>query len=69
MKIVQTNVYKVNGKLVVADSVKEAIDIYNTYYEDIYVTPPIIKSVNIVGDDDIPQSYYALLSQNEDNCK
>lgn len=47
-----TKVYKVNGRLVVANDIVEAIDIYREYYAstDSYNRTPEIESVSLIKD-------------------
>lgn len=58
-----TQVYQINGRLVVASDVVEAIGIYKEYYNSIdpYNMPPEIESVSLIKDGQIVSSSSALI--------
>ena len=63
-KITTTHVYKVNGELVVAGNVEEAINIYREHLLS-YSIRPEIKSIILIEDDNIPPSSSALIRDKE----
>lgn len=61
--IVTTQVYRINGRLVVANDVVEAIGIYKEYYTSIdsYNMSPEIESVFLIKDGQTVPSSAALI--------
>lgn len=64
-KITTTHIYKVNGDLVVADCIEDAVKIYREYLLQFGTLHPVIKSVTLVEDDNIPPSNFALIRNKE----
>ena len=62
-KITTTHVYKINGRLVVAENIIDAINIYREDLSPNYSIDDGIKSVVIVEDDNIPPSNSALIRE------
>lgn len=60
-KITTTHVYKVNGELVVADNIEDAVKIYKEHLASFGTLHPVIKSVTLVEDDNIVSSNSALI--------
>ena len=60
-KITTTYIYKVNGDLVVADNIEDAIKIYKEHLLLFGELHPVIKSVTIVEDNNIVSSNVALI--------
>lgn len=50
-----TKIWKVNKRLVVADTIEEAISLYKMYIDD------NITNIVAVGDDNIPTDYLAII--------
>lgn len=51
--ITTTHVYKVNGRLIVANSPTEAMNIFNDYYKETYGLEEEVRSLVVVLDDNI----------------
>lgn len=51
--ITTTHVYKINGRLIVANSPIEAIGIFNDYYKETYDITEEVQSLKAVVDDNI----------------
>ena len=64
-KIKTTYVYKINGRLVVAGNISDAINIYRENLPSNFSHDCGIKSVVIVEDDNIPPSNSALIREKE----
>lgn len=64
-KITTTHVYKINGELVVADHIEDAIKIYKEHLLMFGTPYPVIKSVTLVEDDKIISSNSALIRDKE----
>lgn len=64
--ITTTHVYKINGRLIVANSPIEAIGIFNDYYKETYDITEEVQSLKVVVDDSITcPSSSALIRQQE----
>lgn len=51
--ITKTHVYKVNGRLIVANGPTEAINIFNDYNKEVYKLSEEVQSLKVVIDDSI----------------
>lgn len=51
--IITTHVYKINGRLIVANSPIEAINIFNDYNKEVYKLLEEVQSLKVVVDDSI----------------
>ena len=57
-----TKIWRVNHKLVIADTIEEAIQVYKTYAESVgYVISTDITTITAVGDNQIPENFDALI--------
>ena len=63
--IITAQIYKVNGRLVVADNIEDAIKIYKEHKLSFGTLHPEIKSVTLVEDDSIPPLNFALIRDKE----
>lgn len=55
-----TRVWNINKQLVVAPTVEDAISLYKSYTQDNFTD---ITNIVAVGDDNIPQNYFAIIKQ------
>lgn len=61
-----TRIWKIDHKLVVANTIEEAIKVYKTWAESrtksrTNVIPTDITTIKAVGDNRIPENFYALI--------
>lgn len=61
MKYKYTRLYRINHKLVVADTLEEAIELYKSYSKEIISAPKDILAVKAIGDGQIPERYDVLI--------
>lgn len=57
-----TRIWRIQHKLVVADTIEEAIVVYKAWAETMTgVTPTDITSIEAIGDNQIPENFDALI--------
>lgn len=64
MKYTYTRIWRVEHKLVVADTIEEAIEVYKTWAEsigDLMTTD--ITTIKAIGDNQIPEDFNAIIKE------
>ena len=62
MKYTYTRIWRVEHKLVVADTIEDAIEVYKTWAESVgNVIPTDITTIKAIGDNQIPENFDALI--------
>lgn len=57
-----TRIWRVEHKLVIADTIEEAIKVYKTWAESVVnVRPTDITTIKAIGDNQIPEDFDALI--------
>ena len=58
MEYTFTRIWQINKRLVVANTVEDAISLYKTYTKDNFTD---ITNIVAIGDDNIPQNFLAII--------
>ena len=62
MKYTYTRIWRIEHKLVIADTIEEAIEVYKTWAESVGdVIPTDITTIKAIGDNQIPEDFNALI--------
>ena len=62
MKYTYTRIWRIEHKLVIADTIEEAIEVYKTWAESVgNVIPTDITTIKAIGDNQIPEDFDALI--------
>jgi hypothetical protein len=64
MKYTYTRIWQVEHKLVIADTIEEAIEVYKTWAESISdLMTTDITTIKAIGDNQIPESFDAIIKK------
>lgn len=64
MKCTYTRIWRVEHKLVVADTIEDAIEVYKLWAESVdNVIPTDITTIKAIGDNQIPENFDALIKK------
>ena len=62
MNYTYTRIWRVEHKLIVANTIEEAIEVYKTWAESVgNVIPTDITTIKAIGDNQIPENFDALI--------
>ena len=64
MKYIYTRIWRVEHKLVIADTIEEAIEVYKTWDESMgNLMTTDITTIKAIGDNQIPENFDALIKK------
>ena len=62
MKYTYTRIWRIEHKLVIADTIENAIEVYKTWAKSVGdVIPTDITTIKAIGDNQIPEDFNALI--------
>lgn len=64
MKYTYTRLWRINHKLIVADTIEDAIILYKTWSENTHYEIDDITKIQAIGDSQIPENFDVLIKDN-----
>lgn len=64
MRYTYTRIWRVEHKLIVADTIEEAVEVYKTWAESMGdLMTPDITTIKAIGDNQIPENFDAIIKK------